>query len=218
MLEGDQVELDVSVESDASLVLSNPTALRIHKMNTGKAIWKQTFSISNGGFLETHPEWIIPQAHSRFEQRTRIDIQTEGKLLFIEAFAPGRVAFEESFKFDSFRNRLELYYEHKLVALEQSNIEPAVGSHSGWRASFKNPYLYSLYVSASELLDNDGFFDFIYKQQSPTLLCGSSKLDHGPCWNIKLLSESSVEAKAALMLIREEFYRTIGRPVVDLRK
>ncbi len=218
MLEGDQVELDISVERSAKLVLSNPTALRIHKMNTGKAAWKQVFNLDSNGFLETHPEWLIPQAHSRFEQRTRINIAAGGRLFFIEALAPGRVASGETFAFDTFQNRLEVYYDHKLVALETGNIAPAAKSHSGWKASFENPYVYSLYVSAPELNENDPFFQFAYEQQTPTLLCGSSKLDRSPCWNLKILSESSVEAKAALARIREQFYQTIGLPVVDLRK
>jgi len=218
MLEGDQVELDISVEPSAKLVLSNPTALRIHKMNTGKAVWKQIFNIAPNGFLETHPEWVIPQAHSRFEQRTRINIEADGRLFFIEALAPGRVASGEAFEFTTFQNRLEVYYDHKLVALEQCNIVPAARSQSGWNASFENPYVYSLYVSAPELNENDPFFQFVYAQQTPTLLCGSSKVDRSPCWNVKILSESSVEAKAALARIREQFYQAIGLPVVDLRK
>lgn len=218
MLEGDQVELGISVESSAKLVLSNPTALRIHKMNTGKAVWTQFFKIASHGFLETHPEWIIPQAHSHFEQCTRIDIETGGRLLYIEALSPGRVAFGEAFAFNSFQNRLELFYNQRLVALERSNIVPAVGTHSGWRAAFENPYVYSLYVSAPELTGKDELFQFIHEQQTSTLLCGSSKLDRSPCWNVKILSDSSVEAKAALALIREQFYRAIGLPIVDLRK
>ena len=218
MLEGDKVELDISVEPSAKLVLSNPTALRIHKMDTGKAVWEQTFNIACNGFLETHPEWIIPQAHSRFEQRTRINIEAGGRLLFVEALAPGRVAYGETFAFDTFQNRLEAYYDHKLVALEQSNIVPAAGSHSGWRASFKSPYVYSLYVSAPELNGSDSFFQFIHEQQTPTLLCGLSKLNRSPCWNVKILSESSVEAKAALALIRKQFYQMTRLPIVDLRK
>jgi urease accessory protein len=218
MLEGDRVEMDISVESNANLVVSNPTALRIHRMNTGKAVWKQTFRVASQGFLETHPEWIIPQAQSRFEQHTRLEVDTNSRLFFIEALAPGRVASGEAFAFDRLQNRLEVHFDSRLIALEKSDISPTSGSQSGWQAAHEKPYTYSLYVSAPELVKNDEFFQFIHEQQTPTLLSGSSKLDNAPCWNIKIVSESSVEAKAALGLIRDQFYRAINLPIVDLRK
>jgi len=218
MLEGDEVDLDVSVQENASLVLSNPTALRIHKMDTGKAVWNQSFKIARHGFLETHPEWIIPQAHSRFEQRTRIDIESGGTLFFIEALAPGRVASGEVFSFDCFRNRLELRYDEKLTALEQGSLRPEHGSHSGWKLSFRHPFAYSIYASAPDLKQHDEFFQFIHGLNTPHLLCGSSQLANRPCWNIKILSDDPVKAKAALAAIREKFYDAAGLPTVDLRK
>lgn len=218
MLEGDRVEMDISVESNANLVVSNPTALRIHRMNTGKAVWKQTFRVASQGFLETHPEWIIPQAQSRFEQHTRLEVDTNSRLFFIEALAPGRVASGEAFAFDRLQNRLEVHFDSRLIALEKSDISPTSGSQSGWQAAHEKPYTYSLYVSAPELVKNDEFFQFIHEQQTPTLFSGSSKLDNAPCWNIKIVSESSVAAKAALGLIRDQFYRAINLPIVDLRK
>jgi len=218
MLEGDRVVMDISVESNAKLVVSNPTALRIHRMNTGKAVWKQTFRVASQGFLETHPEWIIPQAQSRFEQHTRLEVDTNSRLFFIEALAPGRVASGEAFAFDRLQNRLEVHFDSRLIALEKSDISPTSGSQSGWQAAHEKPYTYSLYVSAPELVKNDEFFQFIHEQQTPTLLSGSSKLDNAPCWNIKIVSESSVAAKAALGLIRDQFYRAINLPIVDLRK
>ena len=218
MLEGDRVVMDISVESNAKLVVSNPTALRIHRMNTGKAVWKQTFRVASQGFLETHPEWIIPQAQSRFEQHTRLEVDTNSRLFFIEALAPGRVASGEAFAFDRLQNRLEVHFDSRLIALEKSDISPTSGSQSGWQAAHEKPYTYSLYVSAPELVKNDEFFQFIHEQQTPTLFSGSSKLDNAPCWNIKIVSESSVEAKAALGLIRDQFYRAINLPIVDLRK
>lgn len=128
------------------------------------------------------------------------------------------MASGEVFAFDRLQNRLEVHFENRLIALEQSDIIPPSQSQSGWQAAYENPYMYSLYVSAPELVNNDEFFQFIHEQQTPTLLSGSSKLGDVQCWNIKIMSESSVEAKATLGLIREQFYRTIDLTNVDLRK
>lgn len=218
LLEGDQVDLDVVVETGAKLVLSNPTALRVHKMDTGKATWTQRIRVVDDAFLECHPEWIILQANSRFEQRSRIELNSRAQLFFIEAIAPGRVASGESFAFTSFRNRFELLWDGKLSALERSDIRPKRATHTGWKTAFESPFYLSIYIAAPELERADPFFQFIHELQTPTLLCGASKLSHGPCWNIKLLAQSSVEAKAALHALRERFYQSIGRNPVNLRR
>ena len=51
-------------------------------MNTGKALWKQTFRVASERFLETHPEWIILQAQSRSEPQTRLELDTKGRLFY----------------------------------------------------------------------------------------------------------------------------------------
>jgi urease accessory protein len=218
LLEGDHVELDVVVESGATIALSNPTALRIHKMGTGKAAWNQKFSVAKNAFLETNPEWLIPQAHSRFEQRSQIDLEKDAQLFFIETLAPGRVASGETFAFSSFRNRLELRYDGSLSALEKFEITPEDNTHTGWATAFENPFYISIYVVSSKLENDTPLFQALHDLQTDTLLCGSSQLNHGPCWNIKILSPNPVEVKAVLAKIRVLFYQAIERPVINLRR
>lgn len=218
LLEGDQVELDVIIESGAAIALSNPTALRIHKMGTGKATWNQKFNVASNAFLEAHPEWLIPQTHSRFEQRTQIDLEKDAQLFFIETLAPGRVASGEAFAFSSFRNRLEIRYDNKLAALEKFGITPEDNTHTGWATAFENPFYISIYVVSSKLENDTPLFQALHDLQTETLLCGSSQLNYGPCWNIKILSQNPVEARTALAKIRSLFYQAIERPIIDLRR
>ena len=75
----------------------------------------------------------------------------------------------------------------------------------------------TVYVSVPELIKNDEFFSSTTNSDTPTLFSGSSKPDNTPFWNVNIGSESSVEAKAALSLIRDQFYREINLPIVDLR-
>lgn len=218
LLEGDHVDLDIVIEPSSKIVLSNPTALRVHKMGTGKATWNQCFHIAPNAFLETHPEWLIPQTDSRFEQRTHIDLEKDAQLFFIETLAPGRVASGESFAFSSYRNRLELRYDGKLSALEKFEISPESKTHSGWAAAFENPFYISIYIVSPKLENASPLFQAIHDLQTDSLFCGSSQLNHGPCWNIKILSPNAVEAKAALTKIRELFYQAIDLPIIALRR
>ena len=218
MLEGDRVLIDAELEEDAHLVLSNPTALRIHKMSLNEAQWDQEIRIAPGAFLESHPEWIIPQAKSRFRQTTRIHLSPGARLLFIEALASGRVAFGEQFEFDSIRSRLELRYEDKLAALEKWALRPSSKTISGWQSYLDTPFYISIYMCAPELESDDSLFQFIHELNRNTLFCGSSRLDQGPCWNAKLMSRDPIELRDALSQIRERYYRAVGLPIVDLRK
>ncbi len=218
LLEGDRVDVDVNTLSGASLSISNPTALRIHKTNTDTSSWTQRFHVESGGFLEVNPEWTILQAESRFEQRTRIELDPGGRLFFIEAIAPGRIAHGECFTFHSFKNRFELLYDNQLAALERSAIEPAKETHSGWNIAFEQPFFISIFLSAPELESDDSLFQYLHEQQTDTLLCGCSRLQRGPCWNLKILSPNPIEAKSTLKRIRDQYYRAIHRTPVDLRR
>lgn len=218
LLEGDRVDIDVAVERNAALILSNPTALRIHKMVTGKAVWNQRIKVAENALLENNPEWLIPQAKSRFEQRSRIDLDPRARLFFIEAIAPGRVAFGEDFAFHSFRNRFELYRDANLSALEQYDLRPERDNHKGWNAAFKRPFYISIHIAAPELEETSSFFQEIHESMTDDLRIGSSKLACGQAWNVKLLTEDPVAAKAALEKIRDSFYQAIGRSAPPLRR
>jgi len=60
-------------------------------MDRHEASWDQQIRIANGALLESHPQWTIPQAESRFRQTTRMELSPGSRLFFIEAIAPGRL-------------------------------------------------------------------------------------------------------------------------------
>ena len=220
LLEGDQVELDVQTLPGASLVLSHPSSLRVHKMTpTGLARWSQHFRVAAGSLLESNPEWLIPQAESALEQTTRIDVEPGGQLLFIEALAPGRAAHGERLAFRSFRNRLELRYGPQLAALEKHAIEPARQTERGWAFSIEPaPFSASIYAVAEPLDANTSWIEAIESLASPELAIGVSQLAHGPAFNVKLLAADPSVARAAIAAVRQTFYRAAARPCPDLRR
>ncbi len=218
LLEGDRVEIDVAVDPGAALILSNPTALRIHKMGEGKAVWNQRIQVDSNAFLENNPEWLIPQSESRFEQTSRIELGVDSRLFFIEAIAPGRVASGESFAFHSFRNRFELYHNKALSALEQYDLRPAEGNSKGWNVAFENPFYISVYLAAPELQDSSPLFQDAYELMTDSLRIGSSKLACGNAWNLKILARSPVDAKAALEAVRTSYYEALGMQPSPLRR
>ena len=59
---GDGLRSRVAVESGARLLLTTPSANRIHAMPSGRATLDQHFAVADGGWLEVMPELFIPQA------------------------------------------------------------------------------------------------------------------------------------------------------------
>ncbi len=220
MLGGDQVELDVEIESGAALTLSNPSSLRIHKMDLDEdSLWDQTFKVDSEAFLECNPEWLILQAESAFTQRTRLEVEDGGELLFIETLAPGRIAHGEAFAFRRFRNHLSLRYGGRLAAVERHDIQTARNSHRSWSAQSPAPFYASIVMASPKLESNaHSIWQTLHELSSESIEVGVSRLASGPCWNAKLLATNPSRARQAIATIREHYYRVIGRKASDLRR
>ncbi|MEM9157664.1 MAG: urease accessory protein UreD [Verrucomicrobiota bacterium] len=215
---GDLIDVEVKVEPKASLILSSPSSLRAHKMDTGFAAWNQSFHVSQGAFLETNPEWLIMQGESDFRQNTEINLDPGAELFFIETLAPGRAAYGENFEFRRFKNRFHLYYDGQPAAIERYEIDRSKGAHRPWQAAFESPFYASLFCVSEKLQDNEDLWIRIHKSQTDDLRIGSSALAKGPCWNIKLLSNDPIAARKTIAEIRELFYQSVGRGSTKLRR
>src|SRR5688572_13830614 len=124
LLDGDRISIRVSVEPGAQLVLTAPSASRVHRMRDGCAVVEQGFEVAEGGSLECWPELFIPQAGARYRQVTTIDVARGGELLFFESLAPGRVASGERFAYLGLEWFADLRLEGRLIARERYRLGP----------------------------------------------------------------------------------------------
>ncbi len=119
---GDRLESEVIVEPGAVLLLTTPSATRIHtrpQAHLPPGVQVQRFQVMQNAVLEVQPELLIPQKHSAFVQKTQIDLEPEASLFFAELIAPGRVAHGESLTFDSLDLRLVLKIAGQRVVQER---------------------------------------------------------------------------------------------------
>lgn len=82
VLAGDVLSSRVAVESGARVLLTTPSANRIHAMPTGSASMEQKFVVEKDAWLEVMPELFIPQAQCRYRQRTTIEVAADGEIFF----------------------------------------------------------------------------------------------------------------------------------------
>ncbi len=216
MFSGDQLSLNVAVDSGASAILSTPAATRIHRMpDGGRAELRQCYRVASHGFLEVAPEWVIPQAGSRLRQETMIDVAKSGELLYVEALAPGRVAHGESFQFECLESSLRVRVDGRLAALEQFTLRPGDGSLGGWR-SFGPSTFYAAMFAVTDAA-SESLIDALHNLHGEGLWIGASQLRTRGV-SIKILGNAGAKVRKTLLNARQLIYQHMGRPAPSLRR
>ena len=201
VLAGDVLASRVAVESGARLLLTTPSANRIHAMPAGSASLEQHFSVANDAWLEVMPELFIPQAHCRYRQRTTIEVAAGGELFFVETLAPGRVARGEIFEFSEIEWEFELHHAGTLIARERFALQPSDESTTSLRHPFPAGYYASCYIVTPRLSPEHEAWRAIQDLTSETVLVGVSRLFAGGS-TIKILAADSIALQRTLRSIR----------------
>lgn len=114
LFDGDEVDIDVRVESGARLVLTSPSASRVYRARSDKpAIVRQRLAVAEGGSAEFFPELFIPQAGSRYHQQTELRIADGGQLLYCE-WLTRRVACGETFAWQELHWDTDVFWSDRL--------------------------------------------------------------------------------------------------------
>ncbi len=201
VLAGDVLSSRVVVENGARLLLTTPSANRIHAMPSGSASLEQTFTVADGAWLEVMPELFIPQSQCRYRQRTRIEMEKGGELYFVETLAPGRTARGEIFQFSEIAWDFELRQDNTLIARERFTLQPSDESTTSLRHPFPAGYYASCYVITPHLSPEHAVWRAIHDLASDAVWIGVSRLVAGGS-TIKLLCSGSIELTRTLRRIR----------------
>lgn len=212
--DGDRVEVDVSVEAHANLVLSTPGSARVFGTRFGKAaVCHQRFQIRKDAFLEWIPEPFIPHAGAEYKQHTTIELQEGAGLLFFDWIAPGRVAMGEVFEFNRLQWSLDLLMDGKLLARERYSIAGGAGGPEGITGLFPAGHYISIHA-AGMIVENWPGRD-ISNLGSADVYIGHGDLC-GPVKVVRALCRTSLEARYFVEEIRKIFYRQLHRTAPSL--
>jgi len=216
LFEGDEVTCKVRVETGARLLLTSPSASRAHCMaGDGEARLAQDFAVEKNGWLEVLPEYFIPQAGTRYRQRTQIGLDEGAGLLFFETLAPGRVASGEAFEFQYLDWETDIYYDGVKVVREKYRLTPA--SLQFLRNQFATGYYASIFLFHPAIMPESACWKSIIALQGESVWAGCSRLHHSG-WSIKLLAADSVSFRRALQAVREACYRALSEAMPALRR
>ena len=212
---GDVLATRVVVASGARVLLASPSAARFHPSAGREVRLEQHFEVRAGGFLDVFPEISIPQRASRAFQRTQIDVEPGGELLYLETLAPGRVASGESFAFARFAWQTDVRLGRRLIHRERAALEPGDMSLAPLRAFAPASYYAGLLVVSPQSETWSGDFSHEVAALGPHV--AATRLPAGG-WSVRALCADALTLRRVLHDLRACVYRRLGRPLPDLRK
>lgn len=218
ILAGDRLESQISVEGDASLLVTTPSASRLFQMRGGEAECRQSFAVKAGGWLEVMPEPLVPHRGSRYRQTTDVNVDHGGALFFVDQLTPGRVGHGEAWTWDRLRLELAVRVAGELVLRERFDQTGqdlrtwARLAGSGEAACFANAILIA--PTASDAAPWRPDLNALHRDG---LWLGVSALRAGG-WSIKLVARDGLQLRQALREIRRILSRYFPRLGCDLRK
>ena len=218
ILSGDRLESRISVDPDAALLVTTPSASRLFQMRGGRAECRQYFAVSAHGWLEVMPEPLVPHRGSHYRQVTLIDVEPGGALFFVDQLMPGRVGHGEAWQWARLQLELTLRLSGELILcerLDQTGDELrslAEAAGSGPAACFANAILVA----------PDASTDIAWRTELATLhgaglWLGVSALRRGG-WSLKLVAPDAVRLRQALRDVRKILARYFPRVGCDPRK
>ena len=217
LLDGDRLRIDVRVERGARVLLTTPSANRVHTMRAGHAEVSQSLRVEAGGSLDWWPELLIPQAGARYWQRTTLDVEDGGELLYFETLAPGRTASGESFAYDELRWATDLRVGERLVARERYRLSPGDASIGALRRRFPHAYYGGVFLVAPALTLRSTCWETLLALHGDEVWSGVSAPGEGVfVW--KVVAADSLVFRRALRAGRAAIYAALERCPPALRR
>lgn len=213
---GDVVEARVEVERGARLLLTAPSANRIHTMAGGIAELRQQFRVQAGGALDVWPEYLIPQVGSRYRQNTRMEVEPGGTLLWTESVAPGRAARGEVFAYTELRLSTDVYVGGRQVVRERYALGHGSLAVQALRRRFEEAYYASVIAvgNAAKDLDLRGI-NALHDMKEAWV--GVSR-PAGAAVVVKIVAENSPALRRVVERVRGELFHGMGLQAASLRR
>lgn len=206
---GDRLKADITLGENSSVLLSSPSACRLHTMESGSSEVIQTFTLGPGSHLEVLPDLLIPQASSHGSITTRIDLHASASLAFLDILAPGRIAHGESLAFRHFATALDIYRDGLPLIRERARLTP---STDAWRLQTHDgqpAFVATLWLHLPQIADlpellatSESFFS------EKDIHVGATEL--APHFGVvRLLTPSSLTLRKTCLQLRQHLAQTV---------
>lgn len=96
---GDRLAIEVTVGAGAHACLTTPSATKVYRAAADAAEQTARLTLASGSRLEWVPDHTIPFAGAAIRQRVEADVGDRAVLFAVDAFAAGRIARGEAWRF-----------------------------------------------------------------------------------------------------------------------
>ncbi|MFI3278813.1 MAG: urease accessory protein UreD [Rikenellaceae bacterium] len=124
VLSGDRYDIEVSVDSGASLQLKSQSYQRIYDME-GEASQYLSIDIGDDAHFSQVPHPIVPHRNSSFTSHTKVNIGERSSFLQSEIITCGRKYHGEEFEFRLFANNIEVRSGGHLRFMDRLRLTPS---------------------------------------------------------------------------------------------
>jgi len=116
MLAGDDIALNVKVETGATAYVSSQSSTRVYRSENGRISRQTTMSeVEADAALILMPEPVVCFAAARYQQRQRFDVAPTGGLVLLDWFTSGRHGRGERWEADHFASTNEVWMDGQRV-------------------------------------------------------------------------------------------------------
>lgn len=124
VLEGDNYKITANMKKGSLLELYSQSYSKIFKMNDGFAAQKVDINMEEGCTLAYMLKPTLPYEDSDFRSETNIKLSKNCNVIFREIISCGRYKRNEIFSFKSFKSRTKIFYEGKLLFMDNTVLIP----------------------------------------------------------------------------------------------
>jgi urease accessory protein len=152
VLGGDRLVTEITLEKDAHVSLTTPSATRIYRTSEQPAVLETVIQLGEGATLEYLPDHVIPHSGSSLRQSLRVEMVRGSRALILDSFAAGRVARGERWDFSEIDSRTEVTLCGKPAFLNRTKIDPVARQpdHLGLMEEFSYVASLSLFADGLE--------------------------------------------------------------------
>ena len=149
---GDRLRIEVDAGDGTHVVLTTPSASRVYRTDGAPTVQTVSLRLGPGAILEWVPDHTIPFPGSAYRQTIDVELGEGAALVLVDAFAAGRIARGEAWRFRRLESAVSVRDCRGLVFHDRFALDAGVAA-AGLGLAEGHDYFASLVVVADHGLD-----------------------------------------------------------------
>ena len=219
LLGGDCLTTDIDLAEGAHVVLTTPSATKVHRTNSEPASHHTTINLAEDAVLEYLPDHIIPHPGSFLDQSLSVNLGAGSRAIILDGFAIGRIAREEMWLFKELKTELTVSRCGQAIFRDRIRIRPEAWTPSGLGGMEGAAYAATMLLCGGDLDWNetaDTFTEWFLEDSNS--VGAASAIANGGCLLRYQTSSAHCLNQATRALWAMARHTLLGQPPLDLRK